>query len=60
MLVNTSDESFRKDYKALAAKKYNSLKNILNRINVDMIQLRSDEPYEVPLKKFFRMRLRKG
>ena len=59
VLVNTSDKEFRKNYTKLVKEKNSILKNKLQKIKIDMIQLLSDEPFEIPLRKFFRLRERR-
>ena len=56
VLVNTSDINFRKEYEKLS--KENLMKETRNmrKISVDMIALVSGKPYEIPIRKFFRMR----
>jgi uncharacterized protein (DUF58 family) len=56
MLVNTSDPVFRKEYSKLVNRRYRKLENLMKKINIDMIKLRSDEAFEVPLRQFFKMR----
>jgi uncharacterized protein (DUF58 family) len=56
LLLNTSDEEFRKNYVKLIKEKNNELNNLLKKLGVDLIQLRSDEPFEMPLRKFFHLR----
>jgi len=56
LLVDTSDEEFRNAYKknsTLSAK--NTNKTFL-RTKTDVINIRSDEDYEIPLRKFFKYR----
>lgn len=59
MLVDTSDPEFREEYAALVRKRNNENKRFMSRLGVDSIQLLSDQPYEVPLRQFFRMRLKR-
>jgi len=56
LIINTSDKSFRESYVKLVRKKNRQLRRDFNKLRVDMIQLRSDEPFELPLRKFFRLR----
>ncbi len=56
LLLDTSDKEFRENYLTMINDKNRALKNLLLKLRVDMIQLRSDEPFEIPLRKFFRMR----
>jgi uncharacterized protein (DUF58 family) len=59
VLVNTSDISFREKYMELINKKNNDLRVLLSKLKIDMIQIKSDEPFEVPLTRFFRVRERR-
>lgn len=56
LLVDTSDEDFRKNYFRLMKKKEESLTKNFNRLKIDIINILTDEPYEIPLKKFFKRR----
>jgi uncharacterized protein (DUF58 family) len=56
ILLDTSDEAFRKSYVQLIMKQNQDLKKILNKLKIDLVQLKSDEPFEIPLRKFFRLR----
>jgi uncharacterized protein (DUF58 family) len=59
VLVNTSDKSFRENYMELINKKNNDLRVLLSKLKIDMVQIKSDEPFEIPLTKFFRVRERR-
>jgi len=59
MLVNTSDKEFRKNYVRLVRQQRNSWKKMMARVGIDTIQLLSGEAFDVPLRKFFAMRLRR-
>ncbi|MCK5283615.1 MAG: DUF58 domain-containing protein [Nanoarchaeota archaeon] len=59
MLVDTSDEEFRKCYSGLIDERNSRLSDAMKRLKIDLIQLKSDEPFEIPLKKFFAMRERR-
>lgn len=56
VLVDTSNSEFRDNYIKLIKEKNNVLLKLFQKLKIDMIQIRSDEPFEVPLRKFFRMR----
>jgi uncharacterized protein (DUF58 family) len=58
-MVNTSDEGFREEYKRLVMKKYDDLKKLLQKMKLDIIQLSNEEAFEIPLRKFFNMRIRR-
>ena len=57
ILVDTSDEEFRERFKKIVQEKEDELKRSLQRVKIDMVSIMTDEPYEVPLKKFFKTRL---
>ena len=56
VLVDTSDPEFRKNFSKIMEEEYLNLKNKLNKLNIDLINIRTDEPYYIPLNKFFRKR----
>jgi len=56
VLLDTSDEVFRENYNRLIKEKNYELNNILRKLKVDLVELRSDEPFDIPLKRFFRLR----
>ena len=58
-VVNTRDKEFRENYSKIIKEKNKLLENNLKKLNIDTIQLLSDEPYEIPLKKFFKTRIRR-
>jgi uncharacterized protein (DUF58 family) len=59
LLVDTSDEEFRERYVKLVNKRYEDLKKKLEKLKVDTIRVRTDEPFEVPLRRFFKLRERR-
>ncbi len=59
LLLDTSDEEFRREYSNIIKKRNKELNNKLRRLRIDLVQLKSDEPFEIPLKRFFRMRERR-
>jgi uncharacterized protein (DUF58 family) len=59
ILVDTNDSDFRKKYVELINEKNTSLNNQLRRLKIDLIQLKSDEPFEIPLRKFFKLRIKR-
>lgn len=56
ILLNTSDNQFRDNYTRLIKEKSDKLNNKLKKLKIDLIQLKSDEPFEIPLRRFFRLR----
>jgi uncharacterized protein (DUF58 family) len=59
VLVDTSNEEFRKKYAQLIHEKNSELKNKLKKLKTDLIELKTGEPFEIPLRKFFRLRERR-
>jgi len=60
LVVDTSDEEFRENYKAIIQKEENRLRKIFNRQKVDVININTDMGYEFSLKKFFKIRQNRG
>ncbi|MFV1975062.1 MAG: DUF58 domain-containing protein [Candidatus Scalindua sp.] len=58
-LVDTSSSTVRKDYYINAQKIFNDRQRLLQSINVDHIEIKTDMPYARELYKFFRMRERR-
>ncbi len=56
MLVDSSDEHFRKGYRLLAEKRLNDTFDLFRSAKVDYIDIRTNIPYIEPMMKFFRMR----
>ena len=56
ILVDTSDEEFRKKYKELIAQNDNKIKSLFKKYKIDFIEILTDESYEIPLRKFFKIR----
>jgi len=59
VLVNTSDESFRKQYVRLVRERNRKFEREMKRVKVDYMRILSDEPYEVPIRNFFRLRMKR-
>ncbi|MFH2028634.1 MAG: DUF58 domain-containing protein [Nanoarchaeota archaeon] len=59
VLVDTSDPEFRDNYVKLVDERNTLLNHMLRRLKMDIIQLKSDEPYEIPLRRFFKLRQRR-
>lgn len=59
LLVNSSDPEFQENYKKIVEERNNKLKHLLNKLNIDMINIRNNESFEIPMKRFFRMRERR-
>ena len=59
ILVDTSDEQFRKNYVQQIQKHEQDLLHQLRKIKIDMVRILTDEPFEIPLKKFFKLRLQR-
>ena len=56
MLIDTASKSFRREFSARAEEDKLNLKKGFQLINVDFINIRTDQSYIVPLINFFRMR----
>lgn len=56
ILVDTSSRSFRRDYAAKAEEDVSMLERGFRLINLDFINIRTDQSYIVPLINFFKMR----
>jgi uncharacterized protein (DUF58 family) len=59
ILIDTSDEMFRKNYEELMVQREESLRHSLQKIKIDMVRIFTDEPFEIPLRKFFNKRLQR-
>ncbi len=56
ILVDTRNKKFRKQYNDSTTKQTNELRNLLNSINIDSINISTDKPYIQDLVRFFHMR----
>lgn len=56
LLVDTSDESFRKNYAKIMNEEETRLEHLFNKNKVDTISINTDTSYELPLRKFFKIR----
>lgn len=59
VLVDTSDPSFQQNYSRLISEHNDRLKETFKMMKIDSIDLKSHEPFEIPLKRFFALRSRK-
>ncbi len=59
IMVDTSDPSFQKEYSRLTAEHNDQLIQTFKKMKIDSINIKSHEPFEIPLKKFFALRSRK-
>lgn len=59
ILVDTSDEQFRQRYREQIQHHEQELVHILRKIKIDMVRILTDEPFDVPLKKFFKLRMQR-
>ncbi len=55
-LVDTSDDRFRENYVEIMEQRNNLLSEKMKRLKVDMINIRTDQPFEIPLRRFFRLK----
>ena len=53
VMVNTSDEEFQKQYKEIISKASEKQKREFRRLNIDMIEATSDEPFDRTFNRFF-------
>ena len=60
LLVDTSNKRFRQNYAKLMDKEELRLKHLFNKHKVDTISINTDNPYELPLKRFFKIRQKRG
>ncbi len=56
ILVDTSDPEFRENYKNEIRKNTLHLNNLFKKFKIDKIEITTNEPYEKPLKKIFKIR----
>ncbi len=59
VVVNTSDRRFREQYREVTRIDRESLERTLRRSGVDLVDVRTGEPYMKPLMRFFRQRARR-
>jgi uncharacterized protein (DUF58 family) len=59
ILVDTSDDEFRMNYIELMKQREKHLVQSLHKIKIDIVSIFTDEAFEVPLRKFFNIRLRR-
>jgi len=59
LLVDTSDKEFRKSYTKLVNSRNKKWHHHMAKLRIDSIQLLSEQPYEIPLRKFFATRMRR-
>lgn len=56
ILVDTSDQEFRKNYQTIINNEKSKLLKTFNKLHIDSLQLVTNQPYGIPLKKFFKKR----
>ena len=56
ILVDTSDEEFIENYSQMIRENDKKLEKIFKKYKIDFIEILTDESYEKPLKKFFKIR----
>ncbi|MBD3204431.1 DUF58 domain-containing protein [Candidatus Woesearchaeota archaeon] len=59
ILVDTSDQTFRKRYEKIMTKQKKLIEKSLKKHKIDTVSIVTDEPYDIPLRKFFRLRQKK-
>ena len=60
LLVDTSDQTFRDNYAKIMNKEEMRLNHLFNKNRVDTINISTDTPYELPLRRFFKIRQTRG
>jgi len=56
ILVDTSDENFGENYSKIIKENDKKLEKMFKRYRIDFIEILTDESYDKPLKKFFKIR----
>jgi uncharacterized protein (DUF58 family) len=56
VLVDTSDGQFREGFSKLMNEHRKKLETMFRKMKIDMLTIRTDQPYEIPLKRFFKLR----
>ena len=59
ILIDTSDPAFRNNYERIMKEKDSHLSASLKKIKIDIVNILTDESYDVPLKKFFKIRIKR-
>ena len=59
LLVDTSDQSFRENYAKVVNEEEKRLDHLFNKNRIDVINISTDKSYELPLKRFFKIRERR-
>jgi uncharacterized protein (DUF58 family) len=59
ILIDTSDPEFRKNFYELMQKKEQILISNFRKTKIDYINILTDEAFDIPLKKFFKIRMRR-
>ncbi len=60
LLLNTSDPLFRQQYRELVAQRHDELRQMMKRLKLEMIEVRTDEPFYIPMQRFFALRKRRA
>ncbi len=56
ILIDTSDKEFRENYSKILRIENQRLNSMFKKYEVDSVSIITDEPYEIPLRRFFRTR----
>jgi uncharacterized protein (DUF58 family) len=59
MVVNTSDHEFREAFRARADEARKEMDQVFRRCKVDLVDIRTGEPFVEPLMRFFQTRMRR-
>jgi len=60
IIVDTSDEEFRKEYSKIILNEEKRIKEQFNKNKVDTINIQTNDDYFLPLKRFFKIRQSRG
>jgi hypothetical protein len=59
LLIDTSDDDFRRNFRENAIRFDNSIRQMFKSLKIDHINIKTGEPYDIPLIKFFKERSRR-
>ena len=59
ILIDTSNKEFRENYSKIMKKQNDKLDYLFKKNKINSIEINTDENYEIPLKKFFKIRQRR-
>lgn len=56
ILLDTSDKEFRENYSKIVRNENQRLNSVFRKHKIDTVSILTDEPYEIPLRRFFKTR----